>query len=204
VVDELMSEQVREYLDGLVPERPDELQKMETYARQHSFPIIGPACGNICYQLARLAGVRQVCELGSGYGYSTAWFARAVKENGGGAVQHIVWDDDLSQAAKQHLEKLGYSDTVQYHVGEAVAVLRGMDGPFDIIFNDIDKEGYVEFCAVYVHTRPRGNFKHSDPLGWARRFCVAGPLRTWSHQLGRRLDWITETDADDSTDRFLC
>jgi predicted O-methyltransferase YrrM len=169
VVDELMSEQVREYLDGLVPERPDELQKMETYARQHSFPIIGPACGNICYQLARLAGVRQVCELGSGYGYSTAWFARAVKENGGGAVQHIVWDDDLSQAAKQHLEKLGYSDTVQYHVGEAVAVLRGMDGPFDIIFNDIDKEGYPDALPVIEQKLKPGGLLIIDNMLWHGR-----------------------------------
>ena len=65
---EMMSKDVRDYLDGLVPDRPDELNKMEVYAREHDFPIIAPACGNICYQLARLIGARQICELGSGYG----------------------------------------------------------------------------------------------------------------------------------------
>jgi protein-L-isoaspartate O-methyltransferase len=40
--------------------------------------------------------------MGSGYGYSTAWLARAVKENGGGTVHHVVWDEDLSKKARQH------------------------------------------------------------------------------------------------------
>lgn len=155
--DELISTQVGDYLDRLVPERPDELRKMEDHARKHQFPIIGPACGNICYQLARMIGAREVCELGSGFGYSTAWFARAVKENGGGTVQHIVWDDDLSESAQLHLEKLELSDCVAYHVGEAVDMLRSMDGPFDIIFNDIDKDGYPEALPViYEKLRPGG------------------------------------------------
>ena len=66
------------YLDHLVPERPPEMQAMEQIAAETGFPIIGPACGQFCYQVARLMSARSVFELGSGYGYSTAWFARAV------------------------------------------------------------------------------------------------------------------------------
>src|SRR6476661_2996043 len=109
------------YLDSLVPPRPPELQAMEAYAREHDFPIIGPSCGHICYQVARMIGARRVFELGSGYGYSTAFFARAVQENGGGVVHHVVWDDDLSSRARRHLSALGYDGVVEYHVGEAIA-----------------------------------------------------------------------------------
>src|SRR5919107_280340 len=131
---------LHEYLDSLVPARPPELQAMEAYAKQTNFPIIGPASGYFCYQIARMTGARRVFELGSGYGYSTAWFARAVQENlaldgaKGGQVHHVVWDDDLSQKARGHLGALGFGDLVTYHVGEAVAALRGVDGPFDLIF----------------------------------------------------------------------
>ena len=38
---------------------------------------IEPASGYLCYLTAKLIGARQIFELGSGYGYSTAWFARA-------------------------------------------------------------------------------------------------------------------------------
>src|SRR5688572_20366579 len=99
----LVSPEVSTYLEGLVPPRVSELANMEAYAREHSFPIIGPTAGQLCYQLARLIGAQRVFELGSGYGYSTAWFARAVQENGGGVVHHVVWDDKLSQMARKHL-----------------------------------------------------------------------------------------------------
>ena len=108
----------------LVPARPPELERMEAYAREHGFPIIGPACGHLCYQLARTIGARQVFELGSGYGYSTAFFARAVRDNGGGAVHHVVWDEALSRRARRHLDALGDGDLVRDHVGEAVQALQ--------------------------------------------------------------------------------
>src|SRR6266568_790212 len=80
----LVAPRVAAYLDALVPPRPARLAELEAAARRTGFPIIGPATGHLCYLLARLSNARQVFELGSGFGYSTAWFARAVKENGGG------------------------------------------------------------------------------------------------------------------------
>src|SRR6185295_13405272 len=115
---ELYNDPLPQYIESLVPARPPELLAMEAYAREHNFPIIGPACGHLCYQLARTLGARSVFELGSGFGYSTAFFARAVQENGGGVVHHVVWDDDLSARAQRHLSALGCDGTVEYHVGE--------------------------------------------------------------------------------------
>ena len=86
---------VTEYLNDLVPSRPDVLAEMEKAAEEEGFPIIGPAAGQFCYLTARMIGARSIFELGSGFGYSTAWFARAVRENGGGRVVHTVWDEEL-------------------------------------------------------------------------------------------------------------
>lgn len=146
--EKLLSEQASNYLEAQVPQRPKELQLMEAYAREHRFPIIGPTAGYFCYQLARMTGARRIFELGSGYGYSTAWFAKAVQENGGGVVHHVVWDEALSQKARKHLSKLGYDDIVRFTVGEAVETLRNTPGTFDIVFNDIDKQAYAESLGV--------------------------------------------------------
>jgi caffeoyl-CoA O-methyltransferase len=157
VTDHLTYDRVQEHLSALVPEREPELRAMEEHARQTGFPIIGPAAGYACYQIARLAAARRVFELGSGFGYSTAWFARAVRENGGGVVHHVVWDEDLSRRARGHLAALGFGDVVRYTVGEAVAALQAADGPFDLVFNDIDKEGYPASIAVIAEKlRPGG------------------------------------------------
>jgi predicted O-methyltransferase YrrM len=166
---EIISPEIARYLDGLVPSRPAELATMERIAEATNFPIIGPASGQLCHLVARLIGARRVFELGSGYGYSTAWFARAVRENGGGEVHHVVWDAELSARAREHLERLGYEDLVRYHVGEAVETLRATEGPFDLIFNDIDKRGYpASIDAIHEKLRPGGALI-IDNLLWSGR-----------------------------------
>ena len=166
---DLISPEAQNYIDKLIPPRDEELRKMEEHARRSGFPIVGPASGHLCYQITRMIGARSVFELGSGFGYSTAWFARAVKENGGGTVQHVVWDKTLSVRARQHLSALGYEDIVKYHVGEAVAALRESDGPYDVIFNDIDKASYPDSLPVIQDKLRPGGVLIIDNMLWSGR-----------------------------------
>jgi len=161
--------QLHHYLDSLVPPRPAPLQAMERRAAETDFPIVGPASGWLCYQVARMIGARRVCELGSGFGYSTAWFARAVRENGGGEVHHVVWDPGLSADARRYLDALGFGDLVAYHVGEAVQALGEMEGNFDLIFNDIEKAAYpASLPVIEARLRP-GGVLIVDNMLWSGR-----------------------------------
>lgn len=183
--------QLGDYLDGLVPTRPRTLQQMEAYAAEHNFPIVGPASGQFCYFIAKLMRARRVFELGSGYGYSTAWFARAVQENGGGEVHHVVWDDKLSQMARQHLSDLGYDGLVHYHVSEAVQKLRETEGPFDIIFNDIDKQAYPNAVPVIAEKLRPGGVLIVDNTIWSGRVWDATNQEASTQAIRRFNDLIT-------------
>ncbi len=142
---------------------------MEAYAREVRFPIVGPAAGQFCYLLARIVGARRVFEMGSGFGYSTAWFARAVQENGGGTVFHVVWDEELSRRARKHLSALGFDNVIEYHVAEAVETLRHADGQFDLIFNDIDKEAYPKSLPIIAEKLRPGGVLIVDNMFWQGR-----------------------------------
>jgi caffeoyl-CoA O-methyltransferase len=165
----LIAQRVSDYLEALVPKRAPELARMERIAKKTDFPIVGPAVGQLCYTLARAINARRVYELGSGFGYSTAWFARAVADNGGGTVHHVVWDEELSQRARRHLAALGLDAQVRYTVGEAVESLRGQTGEFDIIFNDIDKRGYPASLPVIESRLRIGGVLITDNLLWSGR-----------------------------------
>src|ERR1041384_3454215 len=188
---------VQEYLTSLVPPREPELQEMEKIAEKNDFPIIGPACGYYCYQLARMINARMIFELGSGYGYSTAWFAKAVRENGGGVVHHTVWDEDLSKRAQGHLSALGSAEVVQFHVAEAVETLRQTPGPFDLIFNDIDKEGYPDSLPVIKEKLRHGGVLIIDNTIWSGRVYDSNnheksteAIRRFTRDITSDLDWI--------------
>jgi caffeoyl-CoA O-methyltransferase len=164
---------LQSYLDELVPDRPPELRGMEAKAAAEGFPIIGPACGQVCYLIARLTGARRIFELGSGFGYSTAWFARALRENGiepgKGIVHHTVWDQDLSDQARRHLSALGLADLVRFHCAEAVATLGEQTESFDLIFSDIDKEGYPASLPVIEQRLRPGGVLLVDNMLWGNR-----------------------------------
>jgi caffeoyl-CoA O-methyltransferase len=197
-VAELIAAEIKEYLDALVPPRPAEMQAMEQYAREHNFPIIGPAAGHFCYQVARMVAARRIFELGSGYGYSTAWFAKAVQENGGGQVHHVVWDEALSQRARRHLAALGYGDIVRYTVGEAVEALSQSEGPFDLIFNDIDKEAYPASLPIIAAKLRPGGVLIIDNMLWSGRIfdqndqsAATQGVRNFTRQITTDPDWIS-------------
>jgi predicted O-methyltransferase YrrM len=166
---ELLAPVLTRYLEELVPPRPAELAEMEAQGRAARFPIIGPVAGQLCYLLARLVGARTVFEMGSGYGYSTAWFARAVRENGGGTVFHVVWDEGLSRRARDHLRALGLDEVIAYRVGEAVRTLAETPGPFDLIFNDIDKDAYPSSLPVVAEKLRPGGLLIVDNALWGGR-----------------------------------
>ena len=194
---ELIATEVDHYLRQLVPARSEEMQVMETYADETRFPIIGPTAGYFCYQVARMIGAQNVFEMGSGYGYSTAWLARAVKENGGGKVHHVVWDHDLSQKAKQHLQALGYSDLVEYHVSEAIEALQKVDQQFDLIFNDINKECYPESLEIIKTKLRPGGVLLVDNMLWSGRIFdpedtspATQGVRDFTHQIQTDPNWI--------------
>ena len=194
---EINYQSVQEYLASLVPPREPELQKMEEYAKKNKFPIVGPACGYYCYQLARMINAKSIFELGSGYGYSTAWFAKAVQENGGGVVHHTVWDEDLSKRAQGHLSALGRADVVKFHIAEAVESLRQAKGPFDIIFNDIDKEGYPDSLPVIKEKLRHGGILIIDNMLWHGQTLDLNDheksteaIRRFTRDITTDLDWI--------------
>jgi predicted O-methyltransferase YrrM len=166
---DLIAAPVAALLDGLVPERPLIMRNMERRARDDGFPIIGPAAGHFCYLVARMMGARSVFEMGSGFGYSTAWFAKAVTENGGGTVDHVVWDEQLSADARSYMTGLGYADVVRYTMGEAVQALRDAEGPFDLVFNDIDKTAYPASLDVIRQKLRPGGVLITDNVLWSGR-----------------------------------
>ncbi len=188
---------VQDFLTSLVPLREPEMQVMEDYATKTGFPIIGPSAGYVCYQMARLVGARSIFEMGSGYGYSTAWFARAVKENGGGVVHHVVWDKKLSKMAREHLSRLGFEGIVKYHVGEATETLQHMPEPFDLIFNDIEKKGYPGSVPIIKQKLRPGGVLIIDNILWHGRIFDSSDdtadtdgVRTVTNVLVHDPEWI--------------
>jgi predicted O-methyltransferase YrrM len=164
---EITDPRIDEYLRSLAPPGDEAREEMERLGKAQRFPIIGPAVGQLCYLLARTLGARRVFECGSGFGYSTWWFAHAVGEEG--EVTHTDGSLGNSTQARSFLTRAGLVSRVRFEVGDAREILAGAEGPFDVIFNDIDKEGYPEVLPLVRQKLRVGGLLICDNMLWFGR-----------------------------------
>jgi predicted O-methyltransferase YrrM len=139
-MEHIVDPELEHYLSQLQRTRDALIGEMEDRGASAKFPIIGPLVGRLCQQVAQSVGARDIFEMGSGFGYSTWWFAHAVGE--GGRVVHTDTDAKLSTEAKSWLDKAGLGPRVQYEVGDACEIIKKYPGPFDVVFIDVDKHAY--------------------------------------------------------------
>jgi caffeoyl-CoA O-methyltransferase len=155
------------------------LLEMEAYAKENGFPIVGRNVGVTLEVLARSAGAARIMELGSGFGYSAYWHARAVGSDG---EVHLTDGDPENEArAARYLERAGLADRVRFHVGDAVREFEELQGDFDVIFNDIDKDGYPAAWRAASDRIRIGGLYVCDNVLWYGRVAVEDPEEERPH-----------------------
>jgi caffeoyl-CoA O-methyltransferase len=165
----IVAEEIDRYLYSLLPERDEVLREMEEVARQRQIPIIGPAVGRYLHLLALTIGAKRVFEAGSAIGYSTIWLARAVGV--GGKVVYSDGDRKNAEEARGYFERAAVADRVDVRVGEALELLSEEKEPFDLIFNDVDKEDYPRVLrSALPRLRVGGLFVADNTLWHGRLF----------------------------------
>jgi predicted O-methyltransferase YrrM len=164
---QIVDADIEGHLAQLLRTRDAVLAEMEDRAEAARFPIVGPLVGRLCQQLAQSVGARDVFEMGSGFGYSTWWFAQAVGD--GGRVVHTDGDAKLSAEARQWLDRAGVGGRVHYEVGDACEIIKKYPGPFDVVFIDIDKHAYPTALEL-ARSRVRvGGYIICDNALWSGR-----------------------------------
>ena len=167
---DLLAPPLARYLDLLAappvgnPLEEDVRASMEELAAERGFPIVGPQVGRVLELLARAVGARRVLELGSGFGYSAWWFARAVGE--GGEVVLTEGSAERAREAEAFLDRAGLLSRTRILVGDGLELAARETGAFDVVFNDVDKHAYPRAHEVgRARVRPGGLFV-SDNMLW--------------------------------------
>lgn len=148
-----------------VPTRDAILLELEEEARQENIPIIGPVVGELLYILARAMQAGRILELGTATGYSAIYLARACEETMGRLVT-LEKDEAMARRAQANFERAGLESRIEIEVGDALAELTKMKGPFDLVFVDIDKEDYLPVLSNCHRLLKRGGLLLADNVGF--------------------------------------
>jgi predicted O-methyltransferase YrrM len=158
---------IEQYMHDLLPPRDAVLTEIEAYAAEHKVPIIGPAVARFLSSLVMMTKAKRIFELGSAIGYSTIWLARAA-----GPQAEVHYSDGSPANADRacgYFDRTGLASRIHVHVGDALTALASVPGTFDVIFNDVDKDGYPAVLdAVPDRLKPGGLFIADNTL-WSGR-----------------------------------
>lgn len=171
----LLPEDVAAYMRSLADRFDDPvLLEMEELAAEKKFPIVERLVGATLEMLARSIGARRVFELGSGFGFSAWWFARAVGPSG--EVTLTDGDPENTARSQDFLGRAGLADRCRFVTGDAVTALNATEGQFDIVYCDIDKTGYPAAFAAAADRVRVGGYYICDNVLWSGK--VADPSNT--------------------------
>jgi predicted O-methyltransferase YrrM len=165
--EEITGQAVEQYIYDILPARDAVLAEMERQARAENIPIIGPAVGRLMYLLAQISGARRIFEMGSAIGYSTIWLARAA-----GAKAEIYYTDGdpkNAQRAKEFFKQAKVERRIRMMTGDALELLDGVRGRFDMIFIDVNKEQYPAALKKAMPRIERGGLLVTDNTLWSGR-----------------------------------
>lgn len=150
------------------------VDEMHDYADSNEVPIVGPLVGKYLYQIANIAGAVNIFEMGSGFGYSAYWFAKAF--TGKGRVICTDFSVEHRQAAENFFKKAGFENYLDFKTGNSMDILKESNEKYDIIFIDIDKEQYPDVINLTYDKLNSNGLMIADNTLWYGRVVEADEL----------------------------
>jgi caffeoyl-CoA O-methyltransferase len=190
---EIVHPAINRYLNELAATDDEAvLLEMEALADEKGFPIIGRLCGRLLELLARSINAMRVFEMGSGFGYSAYWFARATGPQG--EIHLTDTDPNNERQALEFLLRAGLDAPITYHVADAFDGLQSTTGDFDIVYCDIEKADYPRAWELGRQRVRVGGLYICDNMLWS------GRVTDESDESDVREGW---TEAIDATNRAI-
>ncbi len=100
--------------------------------------------GQLLYNIIVENGYTRALEIGTSTGHSSIWIAWALSKTGGRLIT-IELDEDRYHKAVSNFEKAGLSKYISARLGNAHSLVNELDGPFDFVFSDADKNWYINY-----------------------------------------------------------
>jgi predicted O-methyltransferase YrrM len=139
------------------------LKAMYEEACADNVPVVGPEVGALLQVLVMATRATRVLEIGAAMGYSGVWLARTLPADG--LLLTIEIDPARASLARENFKRAGVAERANVIVGDAMRFVAKVGGPFDLIFNDTDKQLYGALHDRLVDLlRPGGLLVVDDTL----------------------------------------
>jgi caffeoyl-CoA O-methyltransferase len=144
--------------------------------------LTGPVAGRLLELLVWFGRPKRVLEVGTFSGHSALSMAAALPE--GGRIDACELDPERAAFAQRYFDRSPYGSRITLHVGPALETIHGLEGDFDFVFIDADKEGYVDYYeAVLPRLTERGLIVADNTLAGGRVLSEQPPIARFNEHV---------------------
>ncbi len=129
--------------------------------------LTGPIEGRFLELLVHALAPKRVLELGTYSGYSSISMAAGLPE--GGHIDTCEFDETHAEVARRYVGRSPYADRITVHVGPALETIKQLEGDFDFVFVDADKENYLNYYEALLPRLAEGGLMALDNTLWSGR-----------------------------------
>lgn len=149
-------------------QEPELLQKL---ARETHLKVLQPRMLSGAYQgrllalLSKLTSPKRILEIGTYTGYSALCLAEGLQADG--QIDTIDKDEELTDMQRKYFDVSGFGKHIVQHLGNAAEIIPTIEGTFDFVFIDADKEQYPRYFDLIVDRVRSGGLIIADNVLWS-------------------------------------
>ncbi|MCX6181794.1 MAG: O-methyltransferase [Bacteroidetes bacterium] len=127
--------------------------------------LSGHLQGRVLSMMSKMIQPEKILEIGTYTGYSALCLAEGLKEKG--ELHTIDVNEELKDFAQSFFDASEHKNQIHYHIGNALEIIPMLDGPFDIVFIDADKENYLTYFNLIFDKVKQGGYLIADNVLWS-------------------------------------
>lgn len=156
----IVNERIVDYINSLDKGNSPVCNAIEKEALADGVPIIRKEMGNLLKVLLLLKRPKKILEVGTAVGYSSILMSENMPENC--RITTIENYEKRIPVAKNNFKRAGKEEVITLLEGDAMDILKELDGMYDFIFMDAAKGQYINFLPELLRLMPAGGLLISD------------------------------------------
>ncbi len=172
---EFLDEKLAKYIELHSDEEPVHLQQLN---RETQLKVLMPRMisghfqGRVLSMLMKMIKPTRILEIGTYTGYSALCMAEGLAE--GGELITIDINAELEEMVRKHFDASEYANNIKYMLGDAKDIIPTLDGNFDVVFIDADKENYGLYYDMIFDKLSIGGYMIADNVLWSGKVVAEG------------------------------
>lgn len=161
--------------------------------------LSGHLQGRLLSLFSKLLAPKLVLDIGTFTGYSAICLAEGLAE--GGKVHTVDVDEEHIALLRHAIEQAGFNDRIIPHIGPAAEIIPWIEGTFDLVFLDADKENYLRYFDLVVHRVRPGGLIIADNVLWSGKVLL--PKREQDGETRALADYARRLARDERVENLL-